>query len=416
MQELRLIDRTTMVAKTYAAIQLYFAHWQDASHDFDLEDEFPALMELALETPDRFEFGLAMMRFISRLNNSHSWYRDPEMFETAPNQAYKLKYWHDEWVVVASYVDALQPGDVVTHIDHRSMQDWFDKIRPVMNASSTSIAIEKLSQYLVLFIPERYEVALSDGRTVTVDHATAVPPKPVAEQVTTGKWLEESDVGYIHIPSFNQEHFEERALEFVEHFKDAESIIFDLRDCRGGNSPRQLVEALMTVPYRFWMEGTPLHLGLLKYRIEQFGDIDDLDDYMKGYIGAIKYFFNHSMMVWEAPLIQPENPVFSGKVFLLVGSTVASAAEDFVVPFKTSGRGTLIGQQTYGSTGQPYHMQFETGITISIGTKRAYFPDGARYEGVGIAPDIEIIPTSDDLRAGRDPVLEKAIELSQKDG
>lgn len=413
MQELPLLDRVYMVAKTYAAIQFYFAHWQDASPDFDLEAEFPGLMEMAISTPDRFQFGMEMMRFIARLNNSHSWYRDPYMFDTAPKQAYKLKYWHDAWVVVASYVETLQPGDVITHIDNRPVQDWLDQLRPLMNASSTSIAIEKLTQYLLLFVPETYDVVLSDGRTVEIDHSTAIPAKPVDEQVTIGKWLEQDEIGYIYIPSFNQDHFEAKALEYVEQFKDAKSIIIDLRDCRGGNSPHKLVEALMTKPYRFWMEGTPIHFGLPAYRIEQFADTEGLDDYMRGYVDTVKYFFNHSMMVWQSPLYQPDNPIFTGKIFLLVGSTVASAAEDFAVPFKNSGRGTLIGQKTYGSTGQPYHVQFDNGIMLSVGTKRAYFPDGSRYEGVGIAPDIEIIPTSDDLRAGRDPILEKAVELSR---
>ena len=414
MQELSLLERTLIAARTYAAIQYYFAHWQDVTPDFDLETEFPALMEMALNTPDRFKFGLEMMRFIARLNNSHSWYRDPWMFDAAPKQAYKLKYWHYEWVVVASYVDVLTPGDVITHIDNRSMQDWFDEIRPTMNASSATIAVEKMNQHLLMFIPERYDVTLSDGRNVTVDHASATPPKPVEEQVTTGKWLEDN-IAFIHIPSFNYDHFEEKALEYVKEFKDAESIIFDLRDCRGGNSPQMLVKALMTKPYREWIEGTPIHFGLMKYRIEQFADFEEVDDYSRGYFEAIKTFFNHPMMVWDAPLVQPDNAIYTGKVFLLVGSSVASAAEDFVVPFKTSGRGTLIGQQTYGSTGQPYHMRFDNGIWVSIGTKRAYFPDGSRYEGVGIAPDIEIFPTADDLRAGRDPVLEKAIEMSRRD-
>ncbi len=38
--------------------------------------------------------------------------------------------------------------------------------------------------------------------------------------------------------------------------------------------------------------------------------------------------------------------------------------------------------------------------------KRESFPDGSRFGGVG--PDVEVVPSLDDIRAGRDVVLEAA--------
>ena len=35
---------------------------------------------------------------------------------------------------------------------------------------------------------------------------------------------------------------------------------------------------------------------------------------------------------------------------------------------------------------------------------------GRRIEGAGVEPDIWILPTLEDVRAGRDPVLERALE------
>jgi C-terminal processing protease CtpA/Prc len=46
-----------------------------------------------------------------------------------------------------------------------------------------------------------------------------------------------------------------------------------------------------------------------------------------------------------------------------------------------------------------------------ICTKDDSFASGRVFEGVGIAPDIEVKPTIADIRAGRDPVLEKAVAL-----
>ncbi len=37
------------------------------------------------------------------------------------------------------------------------------------------------------------------------------------------------------------------------------------------------------------------------------------------------------------------------------------------------------------------------------------FPDGSPFHGIGIVPDIEIIPTAADIRDGTDPALGAAI-------
>ena len=82
-----------------------------------------------------------------------------------------------------------------------------------------------------------------------------------------------------------------------------------------------------------------------------------------------------------------------------------------MVAFQTSGRGKVIGQKTNGSTGQPLRVQLPGGGSARICTKRDTYPDGRDFVGIGCVPDIEIEPTRHDIAAGRDPVLEKAIEI-----
>jgi len=43
-------------------------------------------------------------------------------------------------------------------------------------------------------------------------------------------------------------------------------------------------------------------------------------------------------------------------------------------------------------------------------------PDGSPFEGVGIAPDIEVDVHARDVISGRDPVLEKALNLAKSIG
>jgi carboxyl-terminal processing protease len=75
------------------------------------------------------------------------------------------------------------------------------------------------------------------------------------------------------------------------------------------------------------------------------------------------------------------------------------------MPFKDNGRATLVGETTAGSSGQPHAVDLGDGFRAWIGAKRESFPDGRTFEGVGIAPDIEIRQTAADLRDGNDRVL-----------
>ena len=38
-------------------------------------------------------------------------------------------------------------------------------------------------------------------------------------------------------------------------------------------------------------------------------------------------------------------------------------------------------------------------------------PDGSEFHGIGVVPDIEVVPTAAEFAAGIDPELQKAIEV-----
>jgi carboxyl-terminal processing protease len=79
------------------------------------------------------------------------------------------------------------------------------------------------------------------------------------------------------------------------------------------------------------------------------------------------------------------------------------------MPFKVNHRAQLVGETTGGSSGQPLQLDVGQGMMVIIGAKRESFPDGSQFEGVGIQPDIEVRPSVNDLRSGKDTALEVAL-------
>jgi C-terminal processing protease CtpA/Prc len=103
-------------------------------------------------------------------------------------------------------------------------------------------------------------------------------------------------------------------------------------------------------------------------------------------------------------------PAYSGRVAVLMGRANMSSAEAFLLMMKQAPNVTLIGDRSYGASGNPQPHVLANGVTVYLPSWQAMLPDGTPLERKGIAPTIEVKTTLKDF-ARRDPVLEKAIEV-----
>jgi len=402
---LSLEERGYILAKVFQSIPLYFAHWEDATIGKDeLDAAFRALAGEALPCEDRRRFSLLLMAFMAKLNNGHTRFRDPYLME-APPVGMALRPVDDRWTVVGSGLPQLQVGDVIERIEDDPIQAWYDELYPytVGSPQSRTVQFGDLKGFfpalIQIFLPDRYTVAFEDAHGVTQTLAVdrAALEREAAPLRTEGRWIEEG-LAYIKVPSFLEPEFEQRALAYVEEYTQAACIVVDVRGNEGGSTPGALTRALMDRPYRWWVESSPLNVGLLAYEAQR---------------GHNAHLFSDPHLRWRAPATDPAPGGYAGRLILLVDRATWSAGEDFVMPFLDNHRATIVGETTGGSTGQPYYHIFDNGMGFAVGTKRVYLPDGGRFEGVGLAPDIAVHVQRQDLYAGRDPVLERAIALAK---
>ena len=76
---------------------------------------------------------------------------------------------------------------------------------------------------------------------------------------------------------------------------------------------------------------------------------------------------------------------------------------------KQAGDCVVLGQPTYGSSGDPKPHELPNGVIAFVPSWQALLPDGTCFEGVGVPPDVEVAVNSSDF-ATTDPVLERALE------
>ena len=110
----------------------------------------------------------------------------------------------------------------------------------------------------------------------------------------------------------------------------------------------------------------------------------------------------------------PVNPGPLAKV-LITNEQNFSAAETFAFMYKLAKVGPIVGARTGGGGIGPYVFtpQLIDGGNIQLPNRAAYNPDGTSWgiENVGVIPDYEVEMTPKEVLSGRDPQLEKAIQV-----
>jgi len=105
------------------------------------------------------------------------------------------------------------------------------------------------------------------------------------------------------------------------------------------------------------------------------------------------------------------NVLYHGKVILLVNEYTQSHGEFTAMAFSQYNQTTTIGSTTAGADGNVSRFYLPGGIMTLISGIGVYYPDGRETQRVGVSIDINISPTINGIKDGRDELLEKAVDL-----
>ena len=109
---------------------------------------------------------------------------------------------------------------------------------------------------------------------------------------------------------------------------------------------------------------------------------------------------------------------FAGKLFIIIDSETASAAEIFARYAQLKGRAKLIGDRSAGSVRVSQSFTYtanDMDAGASIAVADVIMPDGQSLEGVGVQPNETVITKNYNLAEKTDPVLSYALALAGYD-
>lgn len=104
-----------------------------------------------------------------------------------------------------------------------------------------------------------------------------------------------------------------------------------------------------------------------------------------------------------------KTPLFKDiKTIVLINEGSASASEIVAGALKDNNKATLMGEKSFGKGSVQQLIELSNGGALKVTIARWYTPGGRNIDKEGIAPDKEVMRTTDDIKNKRDPQLDAA--------
>lgn len=343
---------------------------------------------------DPVRFSRLYMRLIRELNDGHAYAPIEMLFGQRMLPVWPLQA-EGRLFVGYSGDSLLERGDEVVAIDGEPISERLELLREYASRSNEASLRQALRYYGLCTRRDTAEVVRRRAgvcdtlRVATVPYGSVSPLYDPAQLEQPPFRLLADSVGYIYAGTFSREHL----AQVVQTLPRTRALIIDLRTYPlkvDGALIALIGQSLRTesVVVRQALYQT-LALPGLFYRQEQwlFEDFGEV----------------------AARCTEP----YKGRVILLVDEITQSNPEFQAMAFQSCPQTLTIGSPTSGANGSIVWIPLPGQMTSFSGIG-ALYPDGTQTQTVGVRLDIEVLPTAEGLQAGRDEVLERALELARQ--
>lgn len=291
--------------------------------------------------------------------------------------------------VVARYLDAttgpatgLKPGDVIERMDGAATSDLVRQWKPYYAASNDAAILRDMARGFTHGACGDTALRVRRGSSTVEVTAKRVDGLPAAAPgVNTHDLAGDTfrrlsdDVAYLKLSSVKVAD----AGKYIDSAAGTKGLILDIR-----NYPSEFVVFAL---------GSLLVDRPTPFARFTSGDLSNPGAFHMG----------------EPVSLTPGPAHYSGKVAILVDEVSQSQAEYTAMAFRTAPEASVIGSTTAGADGNVSQIPLPGGLHSMISGIGVFYPDKRPTQRVGILPDVEVRPTIEGIREGRDEVLEAAI-------
>ena len=383
-KELRLLS----LFKYWNYIEYFFPYKYQIDKDWDLV--LKESITNFLNPKSEVDYHLAMLELIVNINDTHGYFSTNILknhfgLKGIPAQ-FKII---DENAVISDFYNKdladennLQIGDVILEVDGKEIKTILVENDKYINGSNNSV---KLRNYKTkIFNGSSNSIKIQFERNGKIEEKSIQRylfqelnyKKPIKE-----KWkILDDNIGYINMGELERDDVERVMSSLLK----TKAIIFDIRNYPKGTM-YLIANFLNKKPQKF--------ARFIKPDLAYPGKFNWTQTYICG---------------------RKNRKAYAGRVILLVNEKTQSHAEFTTMCLQTAENAIIIGSQTSGADGNVSKVKLVGGFETRFTGLGVFYPDRKETQRIGIVPDIEVKPTIEGIKNGKDEVLEKAIELASK--
>jgi len=419
--------------------------WQEVNYNFvylekinrvKWDSTYREMIKTVQQTTNDYEYYRVLKKFCALLKDGHTNVYFPKSIDTLIYRngfgLYKIFVKNvDNKVIIVninkSKKDELPVGSEILEVNGMPTHEYINKFVAPYISSSTDYVLQDWS-VIKLFEGlkgQKYEIKIKtpDGKTKTlslihdISLEKEIYPPFEDRQLLDFKWYD-NQIAYIALNSFGYPKIDTLFVQKLPELYKAKGLIIDLRFNDGGSTEIG-TEILKYLTYDTILYGskniTRNHLPAFKAWGKFVEPKDTANDIwakksLLCYQDKYYYTFDYSpdtFKIINKKIVVP--------TVILIGHNTASAAEDFLIYADNQKHIIKMGENSFGSTGQPFIFDLPGGGSARVCTKKDTYPDGREFVGYGVKPDIEVKSTLNDYIQKKDPVLDRALlYLKQK--
>ena len=383
-------------AKIWSIIHYFFAYKDLMPTDWNANLR-TAIGELAAAS-DSTAYNLAVFRFYRNLQDSHGYISSSVMehYWGMGGIPAEIRFLAKKPVITRIWGDAdatkgMSVGDVITAINGEAVDARMARIMAVLNGSNEwSRLYESSLRLLRGSVGGAIQVDLlgTDGRPKTTTLSARPTDKVMPPRDTTDLFrVLPGNIGYVNLMRLRTKDVD----RMFDSLRTTKAIIFDMRGYPNGTAwsiaPR-LTDKRNVVGAKFFRyapnEPDFPHSGLSNSTQKY-----TFDDLIPGNTGQ---------------------SVYRGKTVMLMDERTGSQAEGTGLFFEAANGTEFIGSPTAGVNGDITDFSVPGGIILNFSGHHVRHADGRQLQQVGLQPKILVQPTINGIRAGKDEVLERAVQ------
>ena len=386
--------RLLALYRFWGVVEYYFPYRYATNNHWS--EQLGLSLPMFVEASSALEYQLAARSLVASVGDTHAglWNEPDALNEYLGiyHAPLTLSYVEDRWVVtgfmhISAEESPLEQGDVVTSIDGEPLSSRAEQMLPYANGSTPWAVMNTTGRYLlrgstdsaVIDIErggQQFELTMPRVLREDLDRSMAAGPAVGNESFS----VMPEGFGYMDMGSIKQEDIS----LMKETFMPLPGIVLDLRGYPSDDILYEVADFLIPDSAVFCEITLP------------------------DYSNPGTFYFIEPLYAGGGATVS-----YQGSVALLVDEGSISSSEFHAMVWRLAPSAMVFGHATNGADGNVISLSLPGGIRTGFSGIGIYNPDRSETQRVGIIPDVAVTPTVEGLQAGRDEVLEAAVEWLQ---